>query len=127
MLLESFIQSFQYFANVQFWLALMAGVFIGLIFGIIPGIGTMLAMSLILPFVFLMTPEQALPLLVATSAVGYTGGSITAVLINIPGMGPNAATLIDGFPMTQKGQAGRALGRHWEAREPGVQFQYSSL
>ncbi len=110
MVLEAFFQSFQYFADWQFLLSMMAGVVVGLVFGIIPGIGGLVAVALILPFVFLMTPEQALPLIVAIGTVGFTGGSITAILLNIPGMEPNAATLIDGFPMTQKGQAGRALG-----------------
>ncbi|MFH1490483.1 MAG: tripartite tricarboxylate transporter permease, partial [Pseudomonadota bacterium] len=49
-------------------------------------------------------------LLLAISAVSTTGGSITAILMNIPGTGPSAATLIDGFPMTKKGEAGRAFG-----------------
>ncbi|MFC1980601.1 tripartite tricarboxylate transporter permease, partial [Chloroflexota bacterium] len=49
------------------------------------------------------------PLMVAMSAVGYTGGSITTIMLNIPG-DANAATVIDGFPMTQKGEGGRAVG-----------------
>ena len=86
------------------------GVIVGVIGGIIPGISSLLTMALVLPFVFAMLPEHALPLMVAISAVGYTGGSITAILLNIPGTAPSAATLIDGYPMTKKGEGGRALG-----------------
>ena len=110
MVLESFVQALQNFGNLGFLLYIGGGVIIGLVFGIIPGIGGMLAVALLLPFIFVMTPEQGLPLLLAISAVQFTGGSITAILLNIPGTGPNAATLIDGFPMTQKGQGGRAMG-----------------
>ena len=49
-------------------------------------------------------------MLLAIAAVSSTGGSITAILMNIPGTGPSTATLMDGFPMTKKGEAGRAFG-----------------
>ena len=58
----------------------------------------------------MMPPEIGLPFIIALDSVAFTGGSITAILLNIPGTGANAPTLIDGFPMTQKGEAGRALG-----------------
>lgn len=89
---------------------MIAGAVIGLIFGVIPGIGAMLAMTLILPFVFTMTPEQALPLMVAISSTSAGGGAIAAILLNVPGVPGSAATVIDGFPMTRKGEASRALG-----------------
>ncbi len=110
MMLEAFGQALQSFTEPGLWLFMTIGVIIGLILGIIPGIGGLIGMALFLPFVFAMSPVQALPLMVALSAVSYTGGSITAILVNIPGMDTNAATLIDGFPMSQKGEAGRALG-----------------
>ncbi|MDP2646078.1 MAG: tripartite tricarboxylate transporter permease [Desulfobacterales bacterium] len=86
------------------------GVFIGLFVGFLPAVSGLLGTALMLPFVVGMKPLTALPFLLALHAVSYTGGSMTAILVNIPGTGPNAATLIDGFPMTQKGQAGRAMG-----------------
>jgi putative tricarboxylic transport membrane protein len=98
------------FTNLGLWLFLIAGTVIGLIVGIIPGIGSLVALAVFLSFIFKMSPEQALPFMVATTAASITGGSITAILINIPGQETNAATLIDGYPMTQKGEAGRALG-----------------
>ena len=110
MTLEAVFQSLQYFGDPVFLLVVIVGVIVGLVFGIIPGIGGLLAVSLLLPFIFVMRPEHGLPLLMALSSVTFTAGSITAILLNIPGVGPNAATLIDGFPMAQKGQAGRAIG-----------------
>jgi len=110
MILEAFAQALQNFGDLGLLVFMVGGVITGLIFGIIPGIGGLLAMALFLPFIFVMRPEDALPFLVAVSAVCYTGGAITAILLNIPGQEPSAATLIDGYPMTQKGEAGRALG-----------------
>lgn len=110
MVIEAFGQALQNFGSVTMWLLLTAAVMIGLIFGIIPGIGGMLALALFLPFVFLMTPKDALPFLIAMNTASITAGSITAILLNVPGTSINAATLLDGYPMTQKGEAGRAIG-----------------
>lgn len=111
MVLEAFVKALQNFANLELLLFMFGGIFIGLIFGLIPGISGMVALALILPFVFVMTPEQALILMTAVLAVQFMGGSISAILLNIPGVAASsAATLMDGFPMTQKGEAGRALG-----------------
>jgi TctA family transporter len=110
MILEAFAEALGNFADPGLLLFMTMGVITGLIFGIIPGIGSLLAMVLFLPFAFVLIPEHALPFMVAVSAVGYTGGSITAILLNIPGQATSAATLIDGYPMTQKGEGGRALG-----------------
>ena len=110
MVIEAFIQACQNFGDLWFLLAICAGTIIGLIFGLLVGVGALLATSLILPFIFGIQPEYALALMVAASAVTYTGGSITAILLNVPGTEASAATLLDGFPMTQHGEAGRALG-----------------
>lgn len=108
--MQQFVQSLSYFGDLNLWVFMLAGIIIGLVLGIIPGVGGMLGAALLLPFVFFMAPETGLPLLLAMASVAFTGGSITAILLNIPGTGPNAATMLDGFPMAQKGQAGRAIG-----------------
>lgn len=92
------------------FLMLMLGILLGLLIGILPGVGVITGAALVLPFLFKVPPEVALSLLIAMSAVGFTGGAITAILINIPGDPPNVATCIDGYPMTKKGEAGRAIG-----------------
>jgi len=94
--------------TVLFWM--LFGAAIGLIVGILPGLGTLLGMALSLPFIFKMQPYEALPFLVALSATGFTGGSITAVLLGVPGESANIVTTFDGYPMTQKGQGARAIG-----------------
>lgn len=91
-------------------LATVLGVVIGLVFGIMPGIGVAPAMAIAIPLTFGMKPMVALALLMAIHAVGCTGGSVTAILLNIPGTGLNAATLLDGFPMTRRGEGGQAVG-----------------
>jgi len=91
-------------------LIMLLAVFAGLIIGVIPGLSGLVMLPLLLPFVFRMPAEVALILLIAFHAVIFTGGSISSILLNIPGTGPNAATMLDGFPMTQKGEGGRAIG-----------------
>lgn len=91
-------------------LIITVAIVFGLIIGVIPTIGGLVSMPLVLVFIMGMPAEVALIILVGYHAVIYTGGSITAILLNIPGTAPNAATMIDGFPMTQKGEGGRAIG-----------------
>lgn len=88
----------------------LLGSLLGMFVGIIPGIGAVFCLAVILPFTFQMDPAIAFALLMGIYSSTPTGGSITAVLINTPGTGPNAATTLDGFPMTLNGQAGCAVG-----------------
>jgi len=83
---------------------------IGLIFGMIPGLGGPTSLALLIPFTFGMDPVSGFAFLLGMHSVVHTSGSIPAILFDTPGTGPNAATCIDGFPMAQKGEAGRALG-----------------
>ncbi|MBI4320882.1 MAG: tripartite tricarboxylate transporter permease [Chloroflexi bacterium] len=110
MVLEAFGQALLSFGNPQLWLFMTFGVVVGLTLGVIPGLSGITGLALALPFVFVMSPHEALPLMVALVSVSYTGGSISAILLNVPGTSSNAATVVDGYPMSQKGEAGRALG-----------------
>lgn len=89
---------------------LIGGVAIGLIFGTIPGLQNVTALSMLLPFTYVIAPSQAFILMVAIYAAGVYGGSITAIIYRIPGAPENAATTFDGYPMAQKGQAAKAMG-----------------
>jgi len=91
-------------------LVMLVAILIGLIVGIIPGIGGGTMVVILLPFIFRMPPEVALILLVSLHAVVFTSGGITSILLNMPGESFSAATLLDGFPMTKKGEGGRAIG-----------------
>jgi len=108
--MEAVVSGFAVLLDWHLLLLMLLGACIGMVFGILPGLSGMTALALLMPFTFTMDPYAALAFLLSAHAVIYTGGSVTAILLNIPGAGPNAATLIDGFPMTQKGLAGRALG-----------------
>jgi len=70
----------------------------------------MALLAMLLPFSYGMDPAQGLAFLMAANAVCHVGGAITSILLAIPGDPPNAATIVDGFPMTQQGRGGRALG-----------------
>lgn len=98
------------FWSLNFWVYLIIGVCIGLFFGLVPGLSGMTALAVLLPLVYGMPPALGLAFLLAAHAIVYTGGSVTAVLLSIPGAPANAATLIDGFPLTQQGKASQAIG-----------------
>lgn len=83
---------------------------LGMFFGAVPGLGGRLGIVLLIPFVFGMDPVAGSVFLLAMHAVVHTGGSIPSILFGVPGTGPDAATIVDGFPMAQRGEAGRALG-----------------
>lgn len=91
-------------------LLMTGGMVLGLILGILPGLSGITGLVILFPLVFGMEKTQAFALLLGMYAASSQGGAVTAILLNIPGTGPNAATLLDGFPMTQQGHAGRALG-----------------
>ncbi len=88
---------------------LSLGVIMGLVLGIIPGIGGIAGTALLLPFTFDMDPYSAFALLLGLGAATNTGDPIPAVLFGVPGGAASAATVLDGFPMAKKGEAGRAL------------------
>jgi putative tricarboxylic transport membrane protein len=89
---------------------LLIGVVIGLVFGILPGLGGKLGLVFLIPFTIGMDPLAGALFLIAMHSVVHTSGAIPSILFGIPGTGPDAATIIDGFPMTKNGEAGRALG-----------------
>jgi TctA family transporter len=103
-------------------LFLGAGVLMGLVLGIIPGVGGIVGLSILLPFTFELDPFTALAMLLGLSAVTVTSDTIPAVLFSVPGTVGSAATILDGFPMAKKGQAGRALGAAFTASVLGGLF-----
>ncbi len=91
-------------------LYLCLGVSIGLVFGAIPGLGGTTAIALLIPLTFGMQPAEAITLIGGVMGSVAFGGSISAILLNTPGIAPNAATCFDGFPLAQQGKAGMAIG-----------------
>ncbi|MFP6733537.1 MAG: tripartite tricarboxylate transporter permease, partial [Rhodospirillales bacterium] len=91
------------------------GVLIGLVLGVIPGLGGLVGLSLLLPFTFNMDPFTALAFMMGLSSVVVTSDTIPAVLFGVPGTVGSAATILDGYPMARKGEAGRAFGAAFTA------------
>ena len=81
----------------------------GLVLGIVPGIGGLAGTAMLLPFTFGMDPYSAFALLLGLGATTATGDPIPAILFGVPGGAASAATVLDGFPMAKRGEAGRAL------------------
>ncbi len=92
------------------FLYMLTGCFIGFWVGILPGLGGSTTLALMLPFIYKMTPQEAFPFLLGMHSVCATTGDITSVLFGIPGEATTVATIVDGYPMAKKGEAGRALG-----------------
>jgi TctA family transporter len=88
---------------------LLIGVYIGLIFGLLPALGSSAGMAILLPFVFGMDPTLALPMMIGMMAVTPTADTFPSVLIGIPGSNGSQATILDGFPMSKRGEGARAL------------------
>jgi len=97
-------------ASVEAFLALFVGIVIGVVGGAIPGLSATMAVALTLPFTFSLQPITGILLLLGVYKGGIFGGSIPAILIKTPGTPASSATILDGFPMAEKGEAGRALG-----------------
>lgn len=95
--------------TIENFIFMNMGIFIGIIFGSIPGLNGNLAITVLLPFTFHLGTIPALLMLTAIFFGANFGGSISSILINTPGTNAAAATLIDGYPMCEKGQARRAL------------------
>lgn len=91
-------------------LIMAGGVFVGIIFGAIPGLSAAMAVALFLPITFTMTAGMGLNLLVAVYIGGISGGLISAILLKMPGTASSIATTFDGHPMALKGDAKKALG-----------------
>lgn len=89
--------------------AIAFGVFVGTMFGAIPGISGIMAISILLPLTFYVSPLVGIPMLIGIYKASNFGGSITAVLLNTPGAPPAVCTAMDGFPLTQQGKAGKGL------------------
>lgn len=88
---------------------LALGVFVGGLFGALPGLTTTMAMAILVPFTFFMPTMIGIPFLLGVYKGGMWGGSIPAILISVPGTGASVATLYDGYPLAKNGFAKKAL------------------
>jgi putative tricarboxylic transport membrane protein len=86
------------------------GVFVGVLIGALPGLGSVVGITICLPFTYSMHPTPAIALLLGVYAGATYGGSISAVLINTHGTPQSAPTALEGYPMAQRGEAPVAIG-----------------
>ena len=89
---------------------LLLGILIGIVVGILPGLGGLSAVAMLLPFSFLLDTYSAMAFLMGMYAVTTTSDTIASVLLGVPGTSGSQATILDGYPMARKGEAGRAFG-----------------
>ena len=91
-------------------LALFAGMLAGMVFGMLPGLGGVAAVSILLPFIYLMDSYSGLAMLLGAISVIYTADTITSVLLGAPGSPASAPTAIEGHALAKQGKASLALG-----------------
>lgn len=89
---------------------IFVGMVVGVVVGMIPGLNATMAIALLLPITYSMDAVPSISLLVAIFVGGITGGCVSAILLRIPGTPNSVATVEDGFAMTRRGMAPRALG-----------------
>ena len=109
-MLTSLPDAFALLFTLEGIMVILLGTVLGIILGAMPGIGSTVAVAIVLPFTLTMSQAPAIILLLAVYAGSVYGGSISAILINTPGTPQSAATCLDGYPMAQRGEAGIALG-----------------
>ncbi len=108
-MLENLAEATGLFFTFQNVFIVFIGVLIGAVVGAIPGMTTPMGVALALPFTFTMSPVTGILLLLGIYKGGLYGGSITAILIKAPGTPAASCTVLDGYPLTQKGEARKAL------------------
>ena len=108
--MEFLYPAFELLASPAVFFAIVGGVVFGLIVGALPGLGSVLAITIALPFTFSLGIMPSIALVLAIYCSSVYGGSLSAILINTPGTPQSAATMLDGFPMTQQGKADYAIG-----------------
>jgi len=103
------IEGFRFAFQPTNLLIILIGTLGGIIVGALPGITSSMGIILLIPFIYYLKPETALLMLAGMYAGSMFGGSISAIILGIPGTPSAAATVIDGYPLGQQGKAGKAI------------------
>ncbi|SOC40696.1 tripartite tricarboxylate transporter permease [Salinicoccus kekensis] len=107
--IEGIITGFQTAFSLQGILFVSIGVLVGTIIGMLPGLGPITAIAVMIPVTFGMDPSSALIMMAGVYYGAVFGGSTSSILLNAPGISGTVATAFDGYPMAQRGEAGKAL------------------
>jgi putative tricarboxylic transport membrane protein len=113
--------------NLDAWVWVIPGLIIGLVFGALPGISITMAMALFLPMTLYMEFLPAIIFLTSIFTGAGFGGSVPAILMNIPGTSSAVATTFDGYPMARNGMHNEALGAALCASVTGALISYVVL
>lgn len=108
-ILNNLLVGFQSVLHADVLLYCLAGVVLGMFVGVLPGIGSLAAISLLLPITFHLEAMQAIVMLAGIYYGAEYGGSIASILLKLPGTTSSAVTCLDGYPMACQGKAGVAL------------------
>lgn len=108
-MIESLLAGFEAAFTLVNLAFIAAGITLGILIGAIPGLGSVTALAILIPVTFYMSPLPAIAFLVGVNKGGTSGGAIPAILLNSPGTPEAAASAFDGYPMTQRGEAKRAM------------------
>lgn len=119
---DAVLSALQMLGTPSTLLFLLVGAAFGLLVGIVPGISGLFAMAMVVSLLYGMEAAPGIVFLLAAHATVAQGGGLTAVLFSIPGTGQNAATLLDGPRMRDKGEAGIAIGAAMTACFLGASF-----
>ncbi len=109
-MIEALVSGFLQAVSLAVFPYLLVGASFGLLIGVVPGLSGHFAMAMVIPFLYTMGPEAGIAFLLGAHSTVAQGGGLTAILFSTPGTGQNAATLLDGPPMRDKGLAGMATG-----------------
>lgn len=107
--MDLFLQGSALLFNIPNFIYMNIGLLLGVVFGAIPGLTVILCIVLFLPFTYSLGAIESFMFLLGIYCAGSYGGSISAILIKTPGTPHAAATMLDGYPLTQKGQSRKAL------------------
>ena len=99
----------QFAAQFGLWWVILPAILLGIVVGILPGFSPQNTLIMLLPLTLAVPVEQAMAFMISLYCANHLAGGIPAILVKIPGSGGAAATTLDGYPMTQKGQAQQAL------------------
>jgi putative tricarboxylic transport membrane protein len=108
--MEGLISGFLVLADPYLLALLVMATLGGVVIGALPGLNATTGAALLLPFTLTMDPVPAISIMTAIYCSATFAGAITAILINTPGTAASATTCLDGYPLAQRGEAGRALG-----------------
>ncbi|MDS2172767.1 tripartite tricarboxylate transporter permease [Nesterenkonia sp. CL21] len=103
-------EGFQVVLQPENFLFCLLGVLVGMVIGVLPGLGPAATIAILLPLTYGMEPVTAIIMLAGIFYGAIYGGTVTAVLLKLPGETSSAITALDGYPLAQQGHAGKALG-----------------